>query len=319
MSDRRLDLDRAGGTEPAVAPGVPSAPDLPDTPDAPAASEAAGLWREALRDLRTNPLFVVPVLLILLFTVVAFFPQWFTDLAPRACNLARSAEPPQAGHWFGFDRQGCDLYTRTVYSTRASLLIALLVTLSAFVVAVVLGSIAGYAGRWVDTLASRAADIVFGIPVIVGALVVLNVVANRGILEVAAALVLFTWPPMFRLMRSTVLGVRETDFVQAARALGASNVRIIVRHVVPNALAPVIAYATVLMGVIISAEATITFLGAGLQLPALSWGVLLSTPPRLELLNTPHLLLPAVPVALTVLSFVLAGDALRDALDPKLR
>ncbi len=295
--------------------------DVTATPEAgqQATAEGAGLWSEAWRDLRRSPLFVLPVLVIALFTVVAFFPQWFTDLGPRACDLSRSAEPPQAGHWLGFDRQGCDLYARTVFSTRASLLIALIVTVSAFVIAVILGSVAGYVGRWVDTLAARLADIVFGIPVIVGALVVLNVVADRGLLQVSAALLLFTWPPMFRLMRSTVLSVRETDYVQAARALGASNLRIIVRHVLPNALAPVIAYATVLMGVIISAEATITFLGAGLQLPALSWGVLLSTPPRTELLNTPHLLFPAVPVALTVLSFVLAGDALRDALDPKLR
>ncbi len=295
--------------------------DVDGTPEAgqEATAEGAGLWSEAWRDLRRNPLFVLPVLVIALFTVVAFFPQWFTDLGPRSCDLARSADPPQAGHWLGFDRQGCDLYARTVFSTRASLLIALIVTVSAFVIAVILGSVAGYVGRWVDTLAARLADIVFGIPLIVGALVVLNVVADRGLLQVSGALLLFTWPPMFRLMRSTVLSVRETEYVQAARALGASNLRIIVRHVVPNALAPVIAYATVLMGVIISAEATITFLGAGLQLPALSWGVLLSTPPRTELLNTPHLLFPAVPVALTVLSFVLAGDALRDALDPKLR
>ncbi len=283
-------------------------------------AEGTSLWGEAWRDLRRNPFFVVPVLVIVVLTVMAIWPQWFTDMVPRSCDLSRSADPPQAGHWFGFDRQGCDLYTRVIYSTRASLLIGLSVTLGAFAIALVLGSLSGYFGRWLDAVLGRIADVFFGIPLVIGAIVLLTAVADRGVTEVSAILILLAWPPMFRLMRSTVLSVRESDYVQAARALGAGNARVIVRHVVPNSIAPVIAYATVFMGVIIGAEATLTFLGAGLQLPALSWGVLLSSPPARELLNTPHLLLfPSLFVSLTVLSFVLAGDTLRDALDPKLR
>ncbi|QBI21747.1 ABC transporter permease [Egibacter rhizosphaerae] len=283
-------------------------------------AEGASLWGEAWRDLRKSPVFVLPVVLIVLFTVIAIWPQWFTDMGPRTCDLARSADPPEAGHWFGFDRQGCDLYTRVIFSTRASLLIGLMVTLGALAIAMVLGSLSGYFGGWLDGLLGRIADIFFGIPLVIGAIVLLTAVVDRGVLQVSGVLILLAWPPMFRLMRSTVLSVRETDYVQAAKALGAGHVRTILRHVVPNAIAPVIAYATVFMGVIIGAEATLTFLGAGLQLPALSWGVLLSSPPARELLNTPHLLLfPSLFVSLTVLSFVLAGDTLRDALDPKLR
>ncbi len=283
-------------------------------------AEGASLWGEAWRDLRRNPFFVLPVLVIAVLTVMAIWPQLFTDLVPRSCDLSRSADPPEAGHWFGFDRQGCDLYTRVVYSTRASLLIGLTVTLGAFAIALVLGSLSGYYGRWLDAVLGRIADVFFGIPLVIGAIVLLTAVVDRGVWQVSAVLTLLAWPPMFRLMRSTVLSARESDYVQAARALGAGNARVIIRHVIPNSIAPVIAYATVFMGVIIGAEATLTFLGAGLQLPALSWGVLLSSPPPRELLNTPHLLLfPSLFVSLTVLSFVLAGDTLRDALDPKLR
>lgn len=316
MTETRYGDSTGGAGGAAAGPGGPQPGEVGGQPVA----EGASLWGEAWRDLRKNPFFVVPVLMIAVLTVIAFFPQWFTDMGPRTCDLARSAEPPQAGHWFGFDRQGCDYYTRVIFSTRASLLIGLMVTLGALAIAIVLGSVSGYFGGWVDALLGRLADILFGIPLVVGAIVLLTAVVDRGVPQVSAVLVLLAWPPMFRLMRSTVLSARETDYVQAAKALGASHRRIILRHVIPNSIAPVIAYATVFMGVVIGAEATLTFLGAGLQLPALSWGVLLSSPPSRELLNTPHLLaFPGLFVSITVLSFVMAGDALRDALDPKLR
>ena len=291
-------------------------------PAGPASRDAAGasLWSDAWRQLRRNPLFVGPVVVIGLLTLIAVWPTLFTDLHPRDCDLARSSELPSMGHWFGFDRQGCDYYTRVVFGTRASMAVGVLVTAGAFGLAVALGSLAGYYGGVIDTLISRLADIWFGIPLVLGAIVLLAAVPRRGVWEVSLVLVLLSWPPMMRLMRSTVLATREADYIQAARALGARDGRIIVRHVLPNAIAPVLSYATVFVGVVIAAEATLSFLGAGLQLPAISWGLLLAGPPARVLLDVPHLFVfPGLFVSLTVFSFVLLGDALRDALDPRLR
>jgi ABC-type dipeptide/oligopeptide/nickel transport system permease subunit len=187
------------------------------------------------------------------------------------------------------------------------------------VVAVVLGSAAGYYGGLVDTVIARATDIMFGIPFILGAIVILTVLGTRGLPQVTFVLVVLGWPTMTRLMRSSVLGIRDLDYVQAAKALGASDLRILARHILPNAVAPVVVYATIYVGIVIALEATLSFLGVGLQLPAISWGLMISDA-QYRVAAAPHLLLfPGLFLSLTVLSFILMGDALRDALDPKLR
>jgi ABC-type dipeptide/oligopeptide/nickel transport system permease subunit len=166
---------------------------------------------------------------------------------------------------------------------------------------------------------SRFTDIVFGLPFILGAIVVLSVIGDHSLWWVTLVLVLLGWTTMTRLSRSSVLSVRDSDYVNAARALGASDLRILLRHVLPNAIAPVIVYATIYIGIIIAAEAALSFLGVGLQLPAISWGLMISEA-QTRVLTAPHLLLfPGAFLSLTVLSFILMGDALRDALDPKLR
>lgn len=281
--------------------------------------DEAGLWSDAWRQLRRNPLFVVPAIVIVVLTVMALWPQLFTSADPRACNLSRSVVRPSAEHWFGFDLQGCEYYARVIYGARTSISVGLLTTAGTTLIAITLGSIAGYYGGIVDTLLARLTDIVFGIPLILGAIVLLTVMPRRGVGELALVLMLFSWPPMLRIMRSQVLSVRATDYVEAARALGASDLRLLRRHVLPNAISPVITYATVFFGVVIVAEAALSFLGAGLQLPAISWGLMISVA-RTRILQTPHLLaFPALFLSVTVFSFMLLGDALRDALDPRLR
>jgi ABC-type dipeptide/oligopeptide/nickel transport system permease subunit len=279
----------------------------------------ASLWADAWRELRHNPLFIISSCLILLFTVMAAFPQLFTGRDPRNCPLSHSLEPPSAQHWFGYDIQGCDYYTRVIYGARVSITIGITVTFFSVLIALVLGSLAGYYGGILDTLIARFTDIIFGLPFVLGAIVILSVVSTRNLFWVSFVLIVLGWTTMTRLMRSSVLGVRDMDYVKAARALGASDFRLITRHIMPNAIAPMIVYATISIGIIISVEATLSFLGIGLQLPAISWGLMISDA-QTRLLISPHLLFfPGLFLSVTVLSFILMGDALRDALDPKLR
>ena len=279
----------------------------------------ASLWSDAWKELRTSPMFIISALLILVFIVMAIAPSLFTNADPRACNLRNSLELPSAEHWFGYDLQGCDYVARTVYGAQVSISIGIIVTVFAVLIALVLGSLAGYYGGFLDTIIARITDIWFAIPTILGGIVILSLLQERGLWQVSLVLILLGWPTMLRLLRSAVLSAKEQDYVDAARALGANDFRIIVRHILPNAIAPVIVYATITVGVIISAEAALSFLGVGLQLPAISWGLMIAGS-QTRILQVPHLLLfPGAFLSMTVFSFILMGDALRDALDPKLR
>jgi oligopeptide transport system permease protein len=279
----------------------------------------ASLWADAVRELRHDAIFLVSAAIVAVFVLMAIFPTLFTDADPRACSLSRSLQRPSADHWFGYDLLGCDYYARVVHGARVSITIGILVTLACAAIALLLGSVAGYYGGIVDTLVSRLTDIIFGLPFILGAIVLLTVFANRGVFQVWLVLVALGWTTMTRLMRSAVLAVRDADYVKAARTVGASDLRIITTHIVPNAIAPLLVYATIYVGIVIAAEATLSFLGVGLELPAISWGLMISDA-QYRVAEAPHLLLfPGLFLSLTVLAFILMGDALRDALDPKLR
>ena len=183
----------------------------------------------------------------------------------------------------------------------------------------VLGSSAGYYGGRVDGVLSRIADIWFAIPITLAGIAILNMLGDRSWTQVSLVLIAFGWPTMMRIARSSVIAEKERDYVAAARALGGSDWRIISKHILPNSLAPVIVYATIYIGIIISAEATLSFLGVGVQTPAISWGLMINVAQD-RVTQAPHLLIfPGAFLALTVFGFILLGDALRDALDPKLR
>ena len=279
----------------------------------------ASLWGDAGRQLRKNPLFLTAAVLLVVFTLMALFPGLFTSQDPRACDLANSVGRPSRGHWFGFDIQGCDYYTRVVYGTRVSLTIGLLVVGVDVVIALFLGSIAGFYGGGIDAFLGRVADIWFALPTVLAGIVFLNMLGEPGLFQVSFVLIFLGWPTLMRLMRGSVIGGKEADYVQAARALGASDWRIMRVHILPNGIAPVIVYATISVGIIISAEAALSFLGVGLQLPAISWGLMINAAQN-RILTSPHLLLfPGVFLSLLVLCFIIIGDTLRDALDPRLR
>jgi ABC-type dipeptide/oligopeptide/nickel transport system permease subunit len=286
------------------------------------------LWSDAWGELRRNPLFWIGAVLGLLFLVMALFPQLFARGAdPRACDLANSQARPSAQHWFGYDQQGCDYLANVVYGARGSLIIGVTAVLGVLVLGVVVGAIAGYVGGFTDGILSRLADIFYALPLILGALVLLRVgpstdipiINSRGPGAVAIAIALFGWMTAMRLVRSQVIAVKSQDYVAAARAMGASGPRILVRHILPNAVAPVLVYATITVGVFIAAEATLTYLGVGLQRPAISWGLQIAAG-QSQIRSAPHLVLfPSIILTLTVMAFVMMGDALRDALDPRQR
>lgn len=283
------------------------------------AGRRASLGGDAWRQLRRNPLFVVSSALVLVLCVMAARPSLFTGGDPHACDLANSLTRPDGRHWFGFDLQGCDYYVRVVYGARVSVFVGAVATGCALIVAVLVGSVAGYYGGILDALIMRVTDVWLAIPYLLFAIVILGALGSRGLLQVTVVLATLFWMTMLRLMRSAVLSVKELGYVQAARALGAGDLRIVARHILPNAIAPVIVYATITVGIVIASEATLSFLGVGLQLPAISWGLMIEVAQG-YLLQAPHLLLfPALFLSVTVLSFILMGDALRDALDPKLR
>jgi ABC-type dipeptide/oligopeptide/nickel transport system permease subunit len=317
QQDLRHDEVQAGTTTGLASPSVDVTSDRQNS-----------LWSDAWKTLKRNPLFWIGGVFGVFFTLMAIAPQWFARGAdPRSCDLANSRDTPSAEHWFGFDQQGCDYLANVVYGARSSLIIGVTAVLVVLLLGVVVGAIAGYFGGFTDGLLARIADIFYGLPLILGALVLLRVgpstdipiINTRGPGAVALALALFGWMTAMRLVRSQVIAVKSSDYVAAARAMGASSPRILVRHILPNAVAPVLVYATITIGVLIAAEATLTYLGVGLQRPAISWGLQIDA--GQDLLRTaPHLVLfPSLILTLTVMAFIMMGDALRDALDPRQR
>ncbi|MEU2734919.1 ABC transporter permease [Streptomyces sp. NPDC007095] len=277
------------------------------------------LWSDAWRDLRRNPVFIVSGLLILFLVVISLWPSLIATQNPLTCDLAKAQEGSQPGHPFGFDGQGCDVYTRVVYGTRVSISVGVCATLGVAILGSVLGGLAGFFGGVGDSVLSRITDIFFAIPVVLGGLVLLSVVTSNTIWPVIGFMVLLGWPQISRIARGSVITIKQNDYVQAARALGASNSRLMLRHITPNAVAPVIVVATIALGTYIALEATLSYLGVGLKPPTVSWGIDISSASA-YIRTAPHMLLwPAGALAITVLAFIMLGDAVRDALDPKLR
>ncbi|MDH6225168.1 MULTISPECIES: ABC transporter permease [Streptomyces] len=283
------------------------------------------LWSDAWHDLRRSPLFITSAVLILVLLSMAVFPSLWTDGSPTEADLANKyLKKPEWGalfqpEWFGYDIQGRSVYNRVIYGARASITVGVMVTLIVTFLGTVIGMLAGYFGGILDTLLSRLTDIFFGIPFLLGALVILTAFEKRSVWVVILAISFLGWTSMARVARGAVIQVKQTDYILAAKALGASTFRILTRHVLPNALAPIIVVATTALGGYIATEATLSFLGVGLQEPLVSWGVDVAGAFR-SIRNAPYvLIMPSVLVSITVLSFLMFGDAVRNALDPKLR
>ncbi|WP_328942744.1 ABC transporter permease [Streptomyces sp. NBC_00250] len=309
-----------------TVPAVEDAAALPADVTAPAKQEKArSLWGDAWVDLRRNPYFLVASVLIFFLLLIAVFPSFFTSASPTKGDLVKHfLGKPELGSigsegWLGYDGQGRSVYARLIYGTRASIIVGVAVTAIVTLVGGVMGMLAGYFGGWIDALLSRLTDIFFGIPFLLGAMVVLQSFVERTVWVVVFALAFLGWTQMARVMRGAVITVKQADYVHAAKALGAGTTRILLRHILPNAMAPVIVVATIALGGYISAEATLSYLGLGLAAPTVSWGVDISTGVD-QIRVAQHILLwPSIMLSITVLAFIMLGEAVRNALDPKLR
>ena len=281
--------------------------------------KARSTWADAWDAMRRRPTFWISSGLILLILVVALFPSWFASVSPTQCQLSNSNGAPQSGHPLGFTFQGCDVYSRIIFGTGASVTVGLLAASIVTLFGLIVGALAGFYGGFLDGVVSRIGDIFFAVPTVLGAIVLLSVLPDRTPVVIALVISIFAWPQVARIMRGAVLTARSSDYVVASVALGVSKFKILVRHVIPNAIAPVIVVATVSLGTFIVAEATLSFLGIGLGPDIMSWGRDIGEA-QTKIRTSPQVLLyPSIALSLTVLAFLMLGDVLRDALDPKAR
>jgi peptide/nickel transport system permease protein len=271
------------------------------------------------RHLARQPLAAVGLVLVVFFVMCAIFAPWLAPHDPAQLDLAARLQAPGHGHWFGTDELGRDILSRTVYGARISMAVALSVVSLSLGIGLIAGLAAGFYGGWTDTIVNVYLTNAFlALP---GILLAIAFVAflGPGLFNLILALSISGWVGYARLVRAQVMAVKEREFVEAARALGASDLRVVFRHILPNIVQPLIVQAAIGMASAVLAEATLSFLGLGVPPPAASWGAMLNDA-RSHLFDSPHLVLfPAAAVMLAVLSFNFIGDALRDLLDPRTR
>ena len=271
------------------------------------------------RTLRHQPLAVIGILLLALFVAIALLARVLAPYDPASIDLYHRLASPSQAHWFGTDELGRDIFSRVLYGARLSLTVAVSVVGISLSVGIILGGLAGFYGRAVDTLLNIFVMNAFlALP---GILLAIAFVAflGPGLVNLILALSIGGWVGYARLVRAQVLAVKEREFVEAARALGASDLRIFIHHILPNILQPIIVQSAIGMAGAVLAEATLSFLGLGVPPPTASWGSMLNDA-RSHLFDSPHMVVfPAIAVMLCVLSFNFIGDALRDYLDPRTR
>jgi peptide/nickel transport system permease protein len=275
--------------------------------------------RKLGHSIRRQPLALVGVLLLSAFVLGGLSAPWIAPANPAAIDLLHRLEGPSVAHWAGTDELGRDILSRLLWGARLSLTISVSVVSVSLTLGLALGGLAGFLGGWIDTALNNFAFNTFlALPGILLA-IAFAAFLGPGFLNLVLALAIGGWAGYARLVRAQVMAVREREYVDAARALGASAMRVFFRHILPNIVQPILVQAAIGMAGVILAEATLSFLGLGIPAPAPSWGAMLNDA-RLHLFDSPHLVLfPAIAVAGAVLGFNFIGDALRDRLDPRIR
>lgn len=278
------------------------------------AEQGASLWRDAWQRLRKNKMAVGGGITLLLFILMALLTPWLAPYSYEAQNLDLGASPPSAAHWLGTDVFGRDVLTQVMYGGRVSLAVGFIATTVALLIGVTWGAVAGYVGGRVDAVMMRIVDILYALPFMIF-IVLLMVVFGRNVLLLFLAIGAVEWLTMARIMRSQVQSLRQQEFVEAAISLGLSPAAIIRRHVIPNALGPIIVYTTLTIPSVMLLEAFLSFLGLGIQPPQTSWGLLISYGAE-TMEEYPWLLIfPGLALTTTLFSLNFLGDGLRDALD----
>jgi len=275
-------------------------------------------WKDAFRRLRKNKLAMVGLYIILALILIAVFAPWIAPYDPYEVNYDEYLKPPSFKHPLGTDEFGRDILSRIIYGSRVSLYVGLVAEGITVAIGVILGSISGYYGGWVDHVIVELTNIVFSFPFL---LFVIAIVVSLGpsLTNIFIAVGITNWAGTARLIRGQVLSLKESEYVEAARALGASNTRVLFKHILPNCIALIIISATLGMGDAIMIEASLSFLGLGAQPPTPSWGAMIDYARDFLRTNLWYSLFPGIAIMLTVFGFNLLGDGLRDALDPRLK
>lgn len=276
------------------------------------------MTRGILYKVKSESLLSFGCVLIFLLSLVATFAPLISPFDFKTQNLPLRLSLPSTKHWFGTDELGRDIFSRVMYGTRISMTVGLSVVLCSSMLGLLVGSLAGYYGRWLDDLIMRVVDVLMAFP---GILLAIALVAfwGPGLTKLVLAMVVVGWVGYARLVRGQILKVKELDFVKAARSLGASHLHIILRHLIPNIIQPVLVQASIGMASAILTEASLSFLGLGVPSPLPSWGAMLNDG-RSHLFDAPHLVLfPGLATMAAILAFNFAGDGLREILNPKLR
>jgi peptide/nickel transport system permease protein len=285
---------------------------------APVAERADTLVGDAWRRFRLNRLALIGLLIVAMIVTAAAFAPWLAPQDPAKQSLVEKRARPGAKYVLGADEFGRDILSRVIYGARVALVVGLVSVGIALGLGLVLGSLAGFLGGWVDAAIMRAVEVLLAFPYLLLAIAVVSALGPSA-LNTTIAVGIWGTPPVTRIVRGAVLALTETEYVRAARALGATGPALVIRHILPNILPTVIVYGTLFMANAILVEAALSFLGLGVQPPTPSWGLMVATG-RDFLLITPHITtIPGLAIMLAVLGFNLLGDGLRDALDPRLR
>ncbi len=270
------------------------------------------------RRFRGSSNLAVGAVVLILVVAGAIFAPLVTSYNPIEQEFSEQLQPPSTAHLFGTDEFGRDIFSRVVYGARVALVIGILADVIATVLGTLLGLLAGYFGRWPDVTVMRTVDVLLAFPYLLLAMMVVAILGPSLTNAMLAIGIVYT-PQFARVVRGTVLGVREQEFVEAARALGAGHSRVLIRYILPNALSPIIVMATLTLGLMIVETAGLSFLGLGASPPTPEWGSMLATG-RSFMLTAPWIAtFPGLAILVTVIGFNLVGDGLRDVLDPRLR
>jgi peptide/nickel transport system permease protein len=278
----------------------------------------SSLYKDAWKRLRRNKLAMIGLSIVILMILVAVFAPLIAPYGPNERDKDGSQLAPSREHIFGTDLLGRDIFSRVIYGSRISMIVGVVAVGISLAIGLFFGAISGFFGNIADAIIMRFADIFFAFPYILGAIAIMTIL-GPGVLNIFIAIGVLGWSSVARLFRSSILSIKEKEYIEAARALGASNYRLIVKHIFPNAFAAIIVYSTMNVGTAIVVEAALSFLGLGVQPPTPSWGKMLSE--SLNYINTAPWMMyfPGLAIVIAVLGFVLLGDGLRDAFDPRLK
>jgi len=276
------------------------------------------LYKDAWKRLRKNKLAMLGLAVVILLILIAIFAPLITPYDPIIRIKTDSSLGPSVRHFFGTDLLGRDIFSRVIYGSRISIEVGVIAVGISVIIGLFFGALSGYFGGFSDTVIMRVADIFFAFPYILGAIAIMTIL-GPGIVNIFIAIGILGWASFARIFRSSILTIKHKEYIEAARAMGASNYRIITKHIFPNSFAPIIVYATMNVGTAIIVEAALSFLGIGVQPPTPAWGKMLAD--SMAYIDTAPWMMffPGLAILITVLGFVLLGDGLRDAFDPKLK